>query len=212
MTNKRRGILFFLIALLAVGLWACGGTSVGNYETPDYTVEKAEKPFEIRSYPALLVAEVVTQGDRKEAIGDGFRALADFIFGNNAPGGKISMTTPVVQEKGGNISMTTPVVQESSSDGWKTRFVMPREYTLATLPKPNNEAIKIYETQPKRYAVIRFSGLISEANVKSHEDKLRAYVAASGLKVMPGVTYAYYDPPWTLPFFRRNEAMLELAN
>lgn len=209
MKLKHIGIgLGVVVALAALFL---GGGHMGFYETPEYTVERKAGPIEIRAYPALLVAEYESTGTRKEGVGAGFRALADFIFGNNAPRAKVAMTTPVVQEEGGRtISMTTPVVQEGAGNSWKIRFVMPKDYTVDTLPKPNNTAVKVHEMPAQRVVAIRFSWLANDANIAKHEVLLRDFVAKEGLKTKGSVRYAYYDPPWTLPFFRRNEVLLTL--
>ena len=210
MKKKTRYAVITAILLLTGIVVACGGGQMGFYETPEYTAEKRGGNIEIRTYPPLLVAEVTSQGDRQAGVSSAVRELADFIFGNNAPQSKISMTTPVIQESGAKIAMTTPVVQETAGNGWTTRFVMPKQYTLASLPKPNNPNIKIYETAAKRYAVIRFTWSTTNANVSKHEKLLRDFVVANAIKTKPQAIYAYYDPPWTLPFFRRNEVMLEL--
>jgi hypothetical protein len=208
--QTKRKVFLYTVLLILTGIILFKGGDAMSYETPNYKAEKHANGIEIRTYPSLLVAEVTTTGTRKDSISDAFRLLADFIFGNNAPQAKIAMTTPVVQEQGAKIAMTTPVVQEESGQGWKTRFVMPKEYTLETLPKPNNNAVKIYKTLPKKVAAIRFSWRASDSNIAKHEKILSDFIAANNLKTKAEATYAYYDPPWTLPFFRRNEVMFEI--
>lgn len=210
MKYRKAFIIALAVLLSGAVLAACGGTTLGFYETPKYSVEASEARMEIRSYPALLVAEVKTSGTRKEAINKGFRLLADFIFGNNEPAQKVSMTTPVIQSGGQKIDMTTPVVQSGSEGVWVTQFVMPSSYTLESLPKPNNPAITIKMTDPKKYAVISFSGIANDTKLSFNERKLRGFIEQKGLKAVSDAAYAFYDPPWTLPFMRRNEVMIEV--
>lgn len=187
---------------------------MGQYDTPAYTVEKAQDAFEIRAYPALLVAEVETTGKRDEAINSGFRALADFIFGNNSVKKNVDMTTPVIQQST-KIAMTAPVTQSSKDDSksvWHTRFMMPHNYTLDTLPKPNNDKIRIFETAAVRYATIRFSGFTTQNRIKDHEEKLVAWIKKNNLKSQGAPVYAFYNPPFTIPFLRRNEIWIEITS
>lgn len=192
-----------------------------KYEQPAYRVERKEGAIEIRQYPAQLAAEVTTTGEREEAINQGFRLLADFIFGNNTTRDKIAMTAPVTQQKpadpakpGARIAMTAPVTQQASTrkdNSWTIRFYMPTEYTLATLPKPNNDRIRITETAPQRMAVIRFAGTSSERNLETHQRELAQFVVDENLAITGEPTYAFYNPPFTLPMLRRNEIMVTLS-
>jgi len=180
-------------------------------DEPDFTVETKDGDFEIRRYAPLLAAEVTVTGERSAAINQGFRLLADFIFGNNTSKKKIEMTTPVTQQASEKIAMTAPVTQQSAGDAWKVRFMMPAGYTTATLPIPNDKRVTIVAEPEKRFAVIRFSGWSSESNLSEHKALLEAWVKQKGLKPAGAPIAAFYNPPWSLPFLRRNEYLIELA-
>ncbi len=200
---------------LAVPLIALSGCNMGQYDEPAHTVETREGGIEIREYAPMIAAEVSVTGERKEAINQGFRLIADYIFGNNAPNAKIAMTAPVIQQAetkpaGEKIAMTTPVIQQGDGDRWIVQFIMPAEYTLETLPKPNNDAVKLRALKPKKMVVIRFSGSTGDENIAKKTAELQEYVKAQKLRTTGEPVLAFYDPPWTLPFFRRNEVMLEL--
>jgi hypothetical protein len=124
------------------------------------------------------------------------------------------MTAPVAQERvsGEKIAMTAPVGQTREGAAWKVRFTMPAEYTMATLPRPNNESVKLAATPPKRMAAIRFSGVADGEGLAENEAKLRDYLRAHGLQPKGAAQYAFYDPPWTLPWNRRNEVMVEVPS
>lgn len=181
-------------------------------EQPNYQIVKSEKAIEIRDYPPMIFAEVEVKGQRKQAIQEGFKILADYIFGNNTSVKKIDMTTPHTGELSEKIAMTAPVMQEEDMGNWKVRFVMPKEYSLETLPKPHSKKIRLVSSTAKRYAVIRFSGFASDENIKRRTEELKDYIGAEKWVPVGGVVLAFYNPPWTLPFLRRNEIMIEIGN
>jgi SOUL heme-binding protein len=88
---------------------------------------------------------------------------------------------------------------------------MPASYTMDTLPNPKNPTVKLKEVEAKRFAVIRFSGMAGEDSLKNHTDELKVYLRSKNLRSLSAPTYAFYNPPWTLPFLRRNEVMVEVA-
>jgi effector-binding domain-containing protein len=187
-------------------------SAMAKIETPPYQVVQSAEKIEVREYAPMIVAEVEVSGERSKAINAGFRILADYIFGNNAPGQSIAMTAPVIQQKGAKIAMTAPVSQTQAGDLWKVRFTMPSSYTLETLPKPNNPAIKIIATPGHRTVAIRFSGFWTDRNLRKNSEKLDAFIQDQKLKTAGDPVYAFYNPPWTLPFFRRNEVLYNLQD
>lgn len=206
----RKRMLWIIVAVVILGgvLW---GPIVSNVEQAKYTVVESHNDIELRDYAPMIVAEAEVSGERAQAINQGFRIIADYIFGNNAAAQKVAMTAPVIQQQSEKIAMTAPVMQESRGDVWNVRFVMPASYTLETLPKPNNPAVKLKEVKGRRFAVIRFSGGSGEENLKKHQHALLEFISAQKLSALSEPTYAFYNPPWTLPFLRRNEVMVEIA-
>ncbi|MES1964354.1 heme-binding protein [Psychrobacter sp. AH5] len=188
-------------------------------EEPNYTILNQSDDFELRRYDPQIVAETYVAGDQKQASNKGFRILADYIFGNNtAPSGKsskINMTSPVKMQpqKGDNkpsqkIAMTAPVNLQEQDGRWRVRFVMPSQYTMQTLPKPNNPEVKISEVPAQTYGVIQFSGLTGAEKVASKTAALKKWMQSQNLKQVGQPELARYNPPWTLPFMRRNEIMI----
>ena len=207
--KKRWIMIAAIIGVILIGAVAVGPI-MSDVETPDYEVTKVEGDIEIRQYDPMIIAEVQMSGKREEAIGDGFRLLADYIFGNNSVKQGIAMTAPVQQQESMKIAMTAPVQQQSAGDGWQVSFVMPSEYTMDTLPKPVNDRVALKRIPAKTFAVITFSGTNSDKNVQRHEKILMEYVEANNLSVIGIPKYAFYNPPWTLPPMRRNETMIEI--
>jgi effector-binding domain-containing protein len=209
--KKWKKIIAATVVLAAAGA-ALVGPIMSDVEQAKYDVVEAHGAIEIRDYAPKIVAEAQVSGERKEAIGDGFRLIADYIFGNNSAAQEVAMTAPVIQQPSQKIAMTAPVMQAGEGDAWVVQFVMPASYTLKTLPKPNNDAVKLREIPSQRFAVIRFSGMGNNKNLQENTKKLKQFIAEKNLGVIGEPTYAFFNPPWTLPLLRRNEVMLELAN
>ena len=198
-----------LVLLLAAAAW--GPVVSSRVEQPQYRVVAEAAPFEIRDYGPMIVAETAVTGPREVAINAGFRRIADYIFGNNTASAKVAMAAPVARQVGENIAMTAPVLQESDSGVWRVRFIMPAAYTLETLPKPNNPEVVLRPIEGRRFAVVRFSGRASADNLARHGAMLDNFIRERGLQSLSGPTYAFYNPPWTLPMLRRNEVLIEVT-
>jgi SOUL heme-binding protein len=178
---------------------------------PPFTLVTRDGDFEIRDYQAQVIAEVTMTGTMGEASNRGFSPLAGYIFGGNAPRTKIAMTAPVTRQQGTKIAMTAPVTRQATGDAWKVRFIMPAGSTLASMPAPNNPNVRLSEEPGRRYGVIKFTGLGGEAIFNRKAVELAGILSARRLTPLGKPVFASYDPPWTLPFMRRNEVWMELA-
>jgi hypothetical protein len=213
MTKRRKTIyagLAVIVVMLAIAA-AAAGPIMSRVEQPDYTVTITDGAIEIRSYGPMIAAETEVKGEREAAINEGFRLVAGYIFGANKPNAKIAMTAPVQQQSARKIAMTAPVTQQTTGDSWTVRFIMPSKWTLETLPVPNDTRVTLKPMPAKRMLVIRFSGSANDSLIQTKTDELRRYAAEKVLATVGEPLLAFYNPPWTLPFFRRNEIMLELA-
>lgn len=182
-------------------------------EEPRWTLAFRDGPFEVRDYAPTVVAQTTVSGERGAAINEGFRRLARYIFGGNEPAQEIAMTAPVAQQLAGQrIAMTAPVAQAPAGEGWVVTFYMPPGSPLQDMPRPLDDAVQLREQPQRRVAVIRFSGLATQSNLTRHTDELRRRIESRGDVALGPVVYAFYDPPWTLPWARRNEVMIELRS
>jgi DNA gyrase inhibitor GyrI len=180
-----------------------------NTEQPKYRRLLADRPFELREYPPLLVAETFQTGSRKDALNRGFRQLAGYIFAKSRGGQKISMTAPVVQDRE-QIAMTASVVQDQSDIGtWRTRFIMPAKYSRATLPRPP-DGVSIAEIPSRRVAVLKFSGSSEDSALAAREAELRHWMSEKDLHAIGGAEYAFYNSPFIPTFMRRNEILIPI--
>jgi methionine-S-sulfoxide reductase len=198
-------VLALFIAWIAYGYFA-----VANVERPNYTVLDNSKEYEVRQYDAYIVAEVTVTGNYRDATNEGFVLIADYIFGNNTTQEEVSMTAPVVNSEAESnsekIAMTTPVLTDDpDAETERTiAFIMPSEYTLDTLPQPNNDAVTLREVPAQTIAVLEFSWWASASRLQAKKEELSSYLERDGLDVTD-LQSARYNPPWTPPFMLQNE-------
>lgn len=121
------------------------------------------------------------------------------------------MTAPVAESASEPVAMTVPVMEQGSGDMRRVTFSMPSKYTLETLPKPNNPAVKLREIPAQRIAVIRFSWYATDRRVTRLESQLIALLQRDGLIPLSSPAYAGYNPPLSAPWMQRNEVMVEIA-
>lgn len=186
-----------------VALSAMGAAAVyAQYrqtEQPDYATVSAAEDFELRDYPALVVAEVSHSGSRERASGASFRRLAAYIFAQDRPAG------------GEKIAMTSPVLQDETQPGeWRMRFVMPSQYTLDTLP-PAPADITLTQMPARRMAAVRFSGNGAGRDLALMEARLRDWITSQGMMPAGEAEFAFYDAPMVPGPLRRNEVLIPVA-
>ena len=176
------GILFVFILI---------GLLMGHIEQPQYRVLSQDGPIEVRDYPTMIVAQVHVHGTRQVALREGFQLLAGYISGSNRLKQKIKMTAPVMQQK--------------IDQGWRVQFMMPSSYTLNTLPLPENSRVQLQMKPPQKQISLRFSGRALSGQLNKQGALLTQYTQQHAIKTLGHLIYAFYNPPWTLPFLRRNE-------
>lgn len=193
------------VAILG-GIGNLVGIRVGT-EEPRFSVVERVGAIEIRHYGPRLAAQVQVAGPEEAARNEGFRKVAGYIFGGNAAKSSIAMTAPVAQAGGSqSIAMTAPVAQVRGADAaWRIQFFMPAKYTLETLPTPTDPDVRIVQVPAQDYAVLRFTGARSGPAVAAKTAALRAGLAGARWRITGEPAAWFYDPPWTVPFLRRNE-------
>jgi len=202
--------IYTLIGIIL--LWSIWGYVSSKVENTAYTVVESKKEYEIRMYPAHIVAQTTVKGSYKEALSQGFRIVAGYIFAGNTKKESIAMTAPVI-EKGSeseSIAMTSPVMASVEGESHTIAFGMPKSYTLDTLPTPNDSRVELVTIPEKKMAVIRFSWFRSDARVQSKKQELLAALEKDTVSVVGKPQYAGYSAPWTPPWMSRNEILVEI--
>jgi len=205
----------FLRALLFVVLLSFGSNAM-SYEEPGYAVVGRSGGVEYRQYEPYLVAETFVEGaaDFDSAGNEGFRRLFRYIAGGNTARSKIAMTAPVSQEASGQksekIAMTVPVQQAGSAAGWRVAFMLPKQYTLETAPVPSDSRVRIVSVPGRSVAVLRYAGRWTESNFLEHRSELLEKLSDKGIGISGQPWLARYNAPFSLPFLRRNEVLVEV--
>lgn len=211
MHNTMMNLIIPIVVILV--LWSLWGVFSSRVEQADYTVVRKANDYEIREYPAHIVAQTTVQGPYGEALNDGFRIVAGYIFGGNTKKESIAMTAPVTDQQAVSekIAMTAPVLATTAGDSHIISFGMPRSYTLETLPTPTDSRVNIVSVPAKKFAVLGFSWWRSDTRVRAMESALLASLSRDGVAVEGSPIYAGYNAPWTPPWMTRNEVMVEIT-
>ena len=182
----------FCTILLALTL---GNTAMASdIEEPSWTLVETLDQVELRDYAPSIQA--VTRLEHSGQTSSGFQRLAGFIFGGNETGEKIAMTAPVVE----TLQTDEPVMA----------FTLPSEYTLSDLPIPADDSVTIKPVPGRTMAAIRFSGWATAGKVERNTQELIETLEAYGIDAVGTPSLNQYNPPWTPPFLRRNEIMVEV--
>jgi hypothetical protein len=212
----RKTILALSAAVMTA---ACSTVGVrSGTEEPSYTVVERIGDVEIRRYDQRIAAQTVVTGSSESARNRGFQRLAGYIFGGNTARSSIAMTAPVSQiadpngqDASQSIAMTAPVAQGAAgSDRWTIQFFMPSEYTMESLPIPQDPAVTLVELPAETYAVLRFSGLGGADAVAAQQAELATALRGLSWRAEGEPVVWFYDPPWTLPPMRRNEVAVRV--
>lgn len=197
--------------------------SVPDLETIPYDLVRREADYEIRDVRPHVVAETTMSGRSGfdfASSGQAFNTLAAYLFGKNSRRSEMSMTTPVItnrgQSRGEKMEMTTPVIQQrgSGDEQWRMSFVLPAKYNNDA-PVPEDLSVSIRNIPGKKVAVMVFSGFVTDDEVKRREQALRRALLKDPVvrvKANAQPEVAQYNPPFTLPFMRRNELALEIED
>lgn len=201
-----------LIAVLTtIFLSACSTFGLHSADEPSYQVLHDEGSIQIRHYPSLVVAQTEVTADYKNASSLAFQRLAAYIFGNNKKQQSIAMTAPVIQQQHAErLPMTAPVMQQKSGAVWVMAFVLPQSYSLSTAPMPLDSSVLIQEIPDKKVATMRYTGSLSEQGIEKKSAELTDWLIKQHYKAISPPRSAAYDPPWTLPFLRRNEVHIDI--
>ena len=195
--SRRAGVIAGGITALGLGVYRWQLERTFNDE-PDYTVEQRIGDFEIRRYAARVEARTMLPDENVEhAIERGFDRLAKYIFGANERSEKLGMTTPVFAKR----------IDEADH---RVSFVMPIHRTSPSLPEPKDQAIELVDVPSQRVAVLCFTGRRSAELIADRAAELKRQVAKANIAAKGEASYVGFDPPWTLPFLRRNEVWIEL--
>jgi len=196
-------------AFCATLLLVIGAQNVMAIEEASYVVLKSEGKFEVREYAPHVLAETLVDGDLESAGSRAFQKLFRYISGDNVSRTKVAMTAPVSQKPAGEkIQMTAPVGQQRVEEQWAVSFMMPKSYTLNSLPQPKDPSVVLRQVPAQKMAVVRYSGTWSEKNYSGQKSELESWMRKIGLTRSGSEMWARYNAPFTPWFLRRNEILI----
>jgi effector-binding domain-containing protein len=115
------------------------------------------------------------------------------------------MTAPVITSE--RVDMTAPVL----SDKETMSFVMPKDYTMDTIPEPLDPRVRIQVIPARKVASVRFKGRAGESSVEEETELLLCEAKKAGLTTVGKPFLMRYNSPFTPGFMRRNEVGIEVA-
>ena len=183
-------------------------------EQQPYLVLRTEPGFELRRYPAHMVAEVTVSAGFDDAGNRAFGYLFGYTTGENRSQRKVAMTSPVVQQSASHeMEMTAPVVQTTADAGsYTVAFVLPATITAETAPEPVRPEVRVRLVPQSLSAATRYSGRWTQASDQKHCADLLVDVVAAGMASIGEPRFACFDPPYKPWFLRRNEVLLDVAD
>lgn len=159
-------------------------------EQQPYTVISEHDGYEVRLYPAHILAQVNATGRFFAAANRGFVPLIRYITASSIP-----MTSPVIQAP-------------SDSQHYTVSFVMPAGAT--SVPVPRDTEVSTIEVPERRVAARQFGGGSSERRYGDNAAELTAALERDDVPTDGPIYFARYDPPWRPGFLKRNEALVAL--
>jgi len=209
--------LALCVLLLQTG---CSLFGIRSAEEAPYSVLEEQGQYQIRQYESMIVATTIVDSEFDEAGKQAFRRLFNYISGANKAAREIAMTAPVLATEdvtiedaatqGGKIAMTAPLIREKQSQGWRFSFVLPAGYTLANSPLPDDERVSLQQIPARKVASLQYSGSWQQVRFDINSELLLEWVSEQQMQPTSLPRVAGYDPPWTLPFLRRNEVLVDI--
>ena len=192
-----------MIRIVTIIAILTGSPAWAEYERPSYNVVVKEDGLEIRDYASAIVVETQVLASRRDAAGEAFRSLFNYISGNNTSGLEIPMTAPVAQTPAGK-------GPDGVSRKWAIRFFLPSNYSVENIPQPLQQGINIVTLEAQRFASVSFKGTQNDKKVAKYTSQLREFISQKGYEVSGEPVYAFYDPPFVPWFLRDNEILLPI--
>lgn len=203
---------FFIIIVVLLCIWIIWSLFADkNLESPTYTVLEKKNGYEIRAYDSYIVAETIVPQNTSKSTSNAFRELAGYIFGGNKGNENISMTVPVATtQEPININMTVPVATKNVGDMMTMSFMMPQKFTLENLPKPDSNNISFRQIPAGTFAVLSFTGLITNDKWSAKIQKLHELLITDGMSIVSDPELLQYDQPIKFPWLRTHEIKIEI--
>lgn len=191
-------------------------------EMPAYSVRSSGAGYEVREYlPCSVAAVEVAAPPTGSGMGDtgvggsssnlsggalaAYNSLVAYFLGANAQSSIMELTAPVrMDEANGASGGGAPTIMS---------MMVPTTFSVSDAPSPTNLAVSLRERSAETVAVTSFSGIATPGEVRRALGRLREALDFAGVQEGDDGTYALlqYNPPFTLPWLRRNEVAVPVA-
>lgn len=206
----KRYITWWIVWIFILARFGRGRWINRNVKRPQMNLIQSYGNIELRTMPSAIVANVDIPTDMDNAMNPWFQILAGYIFGGNTKRDSIAMTAPVTSTPTSEkIAMTAPVTTTNDAEATTVSFVMPEEYTLETLPIPDDWRISLVETSEKQVYVWSFDGYARWSRSQKQLELFKQELESNNLIYTWEFTLAQYNDPLTPPMMRLNEWWVE---
>ena len=210
------GIIGSILSLITSAVFfvlSTFGINTGIEQSKYEVIDRIGNSVEIRRYAPRIAAEatidVTESGNPRD---EAFRIVAAYIFGANKNKKKIDMTSPVeIKTASEKIAMTVPVEVDKSEKRLTMRFFMPKQYSSEELPEPTDSRVRLLAIPSETAAILTFTGSIDDAAVSAKASVLLKLLRGTNWKIKGTPSAFFYNPPWTIPFLRRNEIAVAVS-
>ena len=167
-----------------------------KYKEPQFALIEKTDNIEIRQYNECVVAKTSIPLNDTEEDNNMFMVLASYIFGEN--------------EKKQNIPMTAPVTTFKNNNSYDMIFYMLDADNIEDLPMPSGQDIVFEKLNLGKCAVVNFSWFTNKSKIEKYKLILEKFIEENKYEKLSPFMVNRYDPPWRLPFLRRNEILVQI--
>ena len=196
-------VWLLFVAWMLVGFFVSSGKG-----TSSYRILKQADGYLLREYPAHLEAHVSITGSRSFAVSEGRHTLNEYLRGDNTLQEAAAPSRPEGIEPGPlweRIGTWAPVLVEQRRESYDIAVALPTSYTMVTVPRPNNPAIRIIQVPAMTVAAHGWRGVINGERAGQEEVKLRSLLGGQKRAILSAVRTAELSPLWVPSFLRFNE-------
>ena len=167
-----------------------------KYKEPQFSLIEKMDNIEIRQYNEYVIAKTSIPLNNDKEENNMFMVLASYIFGEN--------------ENKQNIPMTAPVTTFKTENSYDMIFYMLDVDDIEDLPKPSGQDIVFEKFNLGKCAAISFSWFTNESKIEKYKTMLEKFIKENKYEQISPFMVNRYDPPWRLPFLRRNEILVQI--
>jgi hypothetical protein len=183
---------------------------------PYYDVVIDGEHVQLRHYHVYHVARVRVESDEDDQNREtAYMRLLNYVLGRNSRKETIAPMAPLIQEDVAARMTALMRLETHEVDDHLTAFevsiILPNHLTAESAPLPLDPEIQIQRVKPHLTATVRFAGFCGKRKQTRLSKYLRLWLHDKGYMTASAPRLAKYNPPFTLPFMRRNELHIDVV-